>query len=190
MFWMLPLAGLWCAWRWIEPYYYIEDLDFSHSEHIRESMETDEDRLINMGPRAIDPIIDKMRGGAFDWETWDLMWILKRSGETAHKRLLFRIDHDALTAEDRIGLIYTLQTSFDDYSRVNLWLDYVQYPLHPNSEDLRKSLKVHFPDVPVITNDYGMVTEEFCDWYRKTSAAGKGLPGYQFYVQQTTHPTQ
>ena len=147
---------------------------------MREATGADKARLINMGPRAIDPIIDSLRRSAFNWEASSLLNILKTFGEPAHKRLLFRIDHER-SNNDQITLIYALQTSFDDYSRVNLWLD--DLTRRPrDSSALRDSLRTHWHDVPIITDHKRLFTDAFFLWYKKNSAPHVGLPAYEFYA--------
>jgi len=146
-----------------------------------ENIKADETHLSDMGPRAIDPMIDELRNaGSFEWASGSLLGVLAKYGEPAHQRLLFQIDHDD-DRMDRIGLINALQISFNDYSRIRLWLDDIRRGLIHNPGELQESLEYHFVGVPKPTNDHEVFKGDFVAWYAKIQKSTGRLPAYDFY---------
>jgi len=161
--------GCWLVWWASAPWFYIsaiEDCRQGGDEYPQWA----ENALVRMGPRAVGPILARLRAhGVFNRGTCLLPAVLKRIGEPAHRALLEATDHEANPAA-RIGYVYTLQEAFHDNSRLPLWIDYA---LNRKKSDvyLTDTIACTYRDAPILSDGSGGISPEFLAWYRKKRRA-------------------
>ncbi|WFB37500.1 hypothetical protein P3T73_06975 [Kiritimatiellota bacterium B12222] len=132
------------------------------------------DRIIEVGPRTIQPIIRSLRRhGPWSRRYCYLPIALRELGEPAHEALMQTIDEevDPLT---RTKLISSLQSGFQDFSRLSVVIEDSRtglirgYPLFMMSGYIR----MMYPDAPPFQVDdpvEGMVNPDFADWWYQKS---------------------
>jgi hypothetical protein len=141
------------------------------------------DRLVALGPSAIDPVVEEVRkSGTRSRGTGQYIAALKRLGPQAQARL-----RSAIETEDdnrrRVKLIDALQESYSDFSCVDLYLDTLKLSgEHPNDMHLNWQLTRYFEEeVPaVFTGDkIARYNPKFVAWYQSKSQPKGPLPPWK-----------
>ena len=157
-------AALVLAWEIGLPEYYALRLDYAD---VRTDADAEDSgkcvlALGQMGDRSLRVVLPRLRANPFR-ATWEML-VLEEMGKPAHDELLRRIDRSG-DLRERTGLIYALQRSFDDFSRVHLWVrDLHEWPGSANF--LCIQLERHFrTSIPLKLNDQGTPAPDIAAWW-------------------------
>lgn len=140
-------------------------------------------RIVAMGPRAIDPVIEQIKsGGTRSRGTWQFNNALKGLGSAAHQRLLKAADAETDNWKF-MHLSDSLIEAFGDFSRAPRYLEEILKGKRSSyASSFRKQLMYKFDeDVPEIQAAYGsgQPSPKFVTWYQSKQTPHGDLPPWQ-----------
>ena len=161
----LGLGVAWAIWYfYFQPWLFLERVHWA----TRDSLSPEFGRSIRaaaaLGPRARPQILHRLGRGVK--ETGALHSVLRKMGEPARLELVSAIDHEK-DPWKRHTYVEALVYAFDDYSRLNLWIERLEAdPQLVATNRMWMDLMLRFgDDVPELREGRDRISPDFLRWY-------------------------
>lgn len=164
---LLPflIGGILSLWWFVEPWYYVAVASAAEAP-LYEGQKVAINKLISMGPRAVDPILSEIKadGGYSIYSD-----TLRKIGQPAKDELIRRIPVES-KSRTKLVYIYVLQYEFGDFRFMHIMVDNISASNVFVLSYINNSLQQHNLEHPhiIISNhedpEMRVVNPEFISW--------------------------